>query len=152
MLETTFNNDPRCPLNAIDNRLRHQEQSAGLAAASFGDPAFIDTQSADDRINGPLANIDWDALEATCRRHSVRSLTLSGSTVIEESGTDSGLFEFVVEFLPLSPARRADAYFSVLWTLRNALEWPIHLVDKDAVVKSLTCERAEQRQTIIYAG
>lgn len=118
MIDRSLKNDLRRSLNWFATRPRHQEQPTGAAAASVGDLASINTESLDNQMIGQLLNIDRDAFEATCRRHRVRHLALSGPMANEASGTDSG----------------------VLWTLRNTLERPIQLVDKDAIARGI-CAR-----------
>jgi predicted nucleotidyltransferase len=87
-----------------------------------------------------------------CRRHGVRRLDLFGSAA--EGGFDPAAsdLDFLVEFLPLPPGERADAYFGLLDDLRNLFGRPVDLVVDKAVRNPYFRAEADRTRTPVYAA
>lgn len=84
-----------------------------------------------------------------CARHSVRTLTLFGSFAIGDARPDSDL-DFCVDFEPLDPAARADAYFG-LWTdLQRITDRTVDLVEREAVRNPFVRASIEETEVVLY--
>ena len=57
------------------------------------------------------------ALRHLCKHYRVRRLELFGSALTDDRFDDADSdMDFLVEFLPLEPGQRADAYFGLIAT------------------------------------
>jgi predicted nucleotidyltransferase len=79
------------------------------------------------------------------RRHHVRRLELFGSAVSEEFDAEASDLDFLVEFQPLAPGDRADAYFGLLHGLEDLFARKIDLVTIQAI-RNPWSRRAVDRQ------
>jgi hypothetical protein len=91
-------------------------------------------------------------LEALCRRHRVRYLALFGSAARGEFDPGTSDFDFLVEFQPLSPVERADAYFGLLSALEDMFQRRIDLVEEGASRNPYFNQAVEQSKTLLYAA
>lgn len=80
----------------------------------------------------PLITRHHAALEDLCRRYQVRRLALFGSAATGKFKPGKSDLDFLVEFQPLSPKERADAYFGLLLALEDLFQHPIDLVEEGA--------------------
>jgi hypothetical protein len=91
-------------------------------------------------------------LESLCRRHHVGRLELFGSATTTEFNPDKSDLDFLVEFAPLPPSQKADAYFGLLHGLEDLFRHKIDLVTTEAV-RNRYFERALAGQrTLLYAA
>ena len=89
---------------------------------------------------------------ALCCRHSVKRLELFGSAANGEFDPATSDLDFLVEFLPLTPARHADAYFGLLEALQDLFGREVDLVEARAVSNPYVLDSINQSRTVIYAA
>jgi predicted nucleotidyltransferase len=91
-------------------------------------------------------------LEGLCRRHHVSRLELFGSAVSGEFNEASSDLDFLVEFEPLGPGDRADAYFGLLHGLEDLFGRKIDLVTDQAIRNQWFRRAVERQRTVLYAA
>jgi uncharacterized protein with HEPN domain/predicted nucleotidyltransferase len=74
-----------------------------------------------------------EELARMCRRYGVRQLDLFGSAARGNAEIGRSDLDFLVEFRPLSPGTRADAYFGLKEGLENLFGRPVDLVVQSAI-------------------
>jgi predicted nucleotidyltransferase len=82
----------------------------------------------------------------------LRALELFGSAAngqFDESHSD---LDFLVEFLPMAPASRADAYFGMLAAFQDFFQRDIDLVESAAVTNPYFQQAVEAERTVLYAA
>ena len=89
---------------------------------------------------------------ALCRRHRVKRLELFGSAAEGQFDPASSDLDFLVEFLPLSPAGHADAYFGLLEALQDLFGRDVDLVEAKAVRNPYVLDSINRSRTVIYAA
>src|SRR4051794_7786498 len=72
-------------------------------------------------------------LERLCRQNNVGRLEVFGSAASGEFDPAESDIDFLVEFVPLSPGQKADAYFGLLHALEDLFHRKIDLVTVEAV-------------------
>jgi predicted nucleotidyltransferase len=80
-----------------------------------------------------------------CRRHHVSQLELFGSAASGEFDAEASDLDFLVEFQPLAPGDRANAYFGLLHRLEDLFAGKIDLVMIQAI-RNPWFRRAVDRQ------
>jgi uncharacterized protein len=100
----------------------------------------------------PLIAIHRAAVEALCRRYQVRQLALFGSAATGKFQSGKSDLDFLVEFQPLSPKERADAYFGLLLALEDLFQQPIDLVEEGASQNPYFIRSVEQSKALLYAA
>jgi len=93
-----------------------------------------------------------DAIAELCRRHRVRRLEVFGSAASGSFDPDTSDLDFLVEFLPLGPGERADAYFGLLENLRDLLGRPVDLVMTRAIRNPYFRQAIERTREVLYAA
>lgn len=93
-----------------------------------------------------------DAVQRLCQEHHVARLELFGSAVTGEFNFDHSDVDFLIEFLPLSPAARADAYFGMLAGLQDLFTRDVDLVEVEAVTNPYFKRTVDAQRTVIYAA
>ena len=93
------------------------------------------------------------ALEPLCAQYRVRRLELFGSALTDDrfDDADSDL-DFLVEFLPLEPGQRADAYFGLLEALETLFQRPVDLVVTQAIKNPYFLQRLDRERELLYAA
>jgi hypothetical protein len=89
-------------------------------------------------------------LRAIAKRRSVRRLAVFGSVLTEEFDSTRSDIDLLVEFDPLSPVERADAYFGLLADLEALFGRPVDLVERSALRNPIVRETVEASQVIVY--
>lgn len=92
------------------------------------------------------------ALEALCRRYSVRRLELFGSTAKGQDRPGESDLDFLVEFGPLPTGGYADAYFGLLESLQDLFGRPVELVIPSAIRNPYFLEAIEGSRMLLYAA
>ena len=100
----------------------------------------------------PLITSRRPELEDLCRRFHVRNLALFGSAATGGYRQGKSDFDFLVEFEPLSPAERADAYFGLLLALEDLFKSKIDLVEEGASNNPYFVKTVEQTKSLLYAA
>jgi len=80
----------------------------------------------------------------------VRRLAVFGSALTEEFDSTRSDIDLLVEFDPLSPVERADAYFGLLADLEALFGRPVDLVERSALRNPIVREAVEASQVIVY--
>ena len=91
-------------------------------------------------------------LDGMCRRHSVARLEMFGSAVTGEFDPAKSDLDFLVEFRPLSPSERADAYFGLLHGLEDLFRRKIDLVTTQAIQNRRFARAIDRQRTLLYAA
>ena len=86
-----------------------------------------------------------------CRRYNVRRLDLAGSAAKGEWREGSDL-DFVVEFAPLPPGRRADAYFGLWFALEELCGRSVDLIEFEAITNPYLLESLVESKEELYAA
>jgi predicted nucleotidyltransferase len=93
-----------------------------------------------------------DTIRNLCRAHHVARLTLVGSAASGAFDASRSDLDFLVKFLPLSPADRADAYFNLLAALQDLFSRDIDLVEEEAVSNPYLIQTIEADHRVVYAA
>lgn len=88
----------------------------------------------------------------TCRAHSVRTLEVLGSVAAGEYLPGHSDIDLLVEFVPMTPRSRVDAYFSLRDDLERILGAPVDLVVKGAVKNAVIAREIERTKLGLYAA
>lgn len=87
-----------------------------------------------------------------CTRHHVRCLELFGSATNGSFDADGSDLDFLVEFKPLSPQDRADAYFGLLAALQDLFRRDVDLVEMEAIDNPYFKQAVDRQRTVLYAA
>jgi len=85
-----------------------------------------------------------------CREFNVQRLELFGSGAGARFDPDRSDLDFLVEFQPLPPGKRAPSYFGLLSALRDLFGRPIDLVEPAAIRNPYFREGVEQSRAVVY--
>ena len=87
-----------------------------------------------------------------CRRYRVQRLEAFGSATGGNFDPGSSDVDLLVEFLPLEPGTRADAYFGLLEDLQSLFGRPVDLVMTRAIGNRYFLEAIEPQREVLYAA
>jgi len=90
-------------------------------------------------------------LEA-CTRHGVARLHAFGSALHDDFRPDESDLDLLVEFVPMEPYERVDAYFGMLEELRVLLNVKVDLVMVGAVKNPYIAQEIERTKELLYAA
>jgi predicted nucleotidyltransferase len=90
-------------------------------------------------------------LDDLCRRHHVSRLELFGSAVSGEFDGDASGLDFLVDFQPLGPGDRTDAYFGLLHGLEDLFGRQIDLVMIQAIRNPWFRRAVDQQREKLYS-
>jgi predicted nucleotidyltransferase len=90
-------------------------------------------------------------LEKLCRKYHVRRLAIFGSAVRDDFAPEHSDLDFLVEFSPLEPGARAEAYFGLLFDLEDLLGHDIDLIEVGAVRNPYVRRTIDLQQETLYA-
>ena len=79
-------------------------------------------------------------------------LELFGSAATERFDVAHSDVDFLVEFSPLRPADRANAYFGLLADLQDLFQRDIDLVESEAVTNPYFKRFVDAQRTVVYAA
>lgn len=92
-----------------------------------------------------------EAIAAACARYHVAHLEIFGSALREDFKADSDL-DLLVEFAPMKPYERVEAYFGLLDELRQLLKREVDLVMVGAVKNPYIARDIERTKRPLYAA
>ena len=92
------------------------------------------------------------AIAQACRRYGVVRLDLFGSALRDDFVPAESDFDLLVEFGPMEPYARVDAYFGLLQELRDLLGSKVDLVMAGAVKNPYIVSNIERTKRILYAA
>lgn len=91
-------------------------------------------------------------VEQLCLRHHVARLELFGSAAAGNFNPATSDLDFLVEFRPLPPAEKADAYFGLLHGLQDLFRRKIDLVSAQAAQNRWFEESIQRERRVLYAA
>jgi hypothetical protein len=94
-------------------------------------------------LRGPIA--------AACAKHGVLRLDAFGSAVRGDFRPRDSDVDLLVEFGPMDPYARVDAYFDLLDDLRSILGGEVDLVMADAVKNRYIAADIKRTKQVLYA-
>jgi len=92
------------------------------------------------------------AIAAACARHGVVRLYAFGSALRDDFKPGESDLDLLVEFGPMGPYDRVDAYFGMLEELRGILGPKIDLVMVGAVKNPYVARHIERTRQMLYAA
>ncbi len=87
-----------------------------------------------------------------CQRYRVQRLDVFGSAASGDFDAESSDVDFLVEFYPLEPGERAEAYFGLLEGLEALLVSGVDLVMTRAIQNPYFLEAIEAGREVLYAA
>lgn len=93
-----------------------------------------------------------DAIAELCARYGVSRLEAFGSALRDDFNPDESDLDLLVEFSPMEPYARVDAYFGLLDELRELLDRGIDLVMVGAVKNPYIAQDIERTKQLLYAA
>jgi hypothetical protein len=84
------------------------------------------------------------------RKCHVRRLAIFGSAVAEGFDAAHSDVDVLVEFEPLAPVERADAYFGLLAELERLFGRPVDLVEQASLRNPFLRQSVEANQVVVY--
>lgn len=99
-----------------------------------------------------LIDDNQNELKELCGRFSVKTLEVFGSAAQGQGFTDQSDLDFLVEFLPMSPAEHADAYFGLLAALRELFSRGVDLLELKAIDNPYLMETINRHRVELYAA
>ena len=100
---------------------------------------------------GVLENKRKQISEA-CSRHGVARLHVFGSALNADFRYDESDLDLLVEFVPMEPYERVDAYFGMLEELTALLGMKVDLVMVGAVKNPYIAREIERTKEVLYAA
>ena len=93
-----------------------------------------------------------DAIVAACARHRVARLEAFGSALRQDFKPGESDLDLLVDFGPMDPYDRVEAYFGLLEELRSLLQGSIDLVMVSAVKNPYIARDIERTKQLLYAA
>jgi predicted nucleotidyltransferase len=93
-----------------------------------------------------------DAITAACARHGAARLYLFGSALRDDFRPGESDVDLLVEFEPMDPFAKADAYFDLLDELQAILGVEVDLVMAGAVKNSYIAREIDRTRQMLYAA
>ena len=91
-------------------------------------------------------------ISEACSRHGVARLHVFGSALNTDFRSDESDLDLLVEFVPMEPYERVDAYFGMLEELRALLRMKVDLVMVGAVKNPYIAREIERTKEVLYAA
>ncbi|CBE67789.1 MAG: hypothetical protein F9K13_04820 [Candidatus Methylomirabilis oxygeniifera] len=92
------------------------------------------------------------AIAEVCRRHGVARLDAFGSALRDDFRPGESDVDLLVEFWPMAPYARVDAYFGLLEELRALLGSEVDLVMAGAVKNPYIARDIDRTKRMLYAA
>ena len=92
------------------------------------------------------------AIVDACARHRVARLEVFGSALRDDFKSDESDVDLLVEFEPMEPYARVEAYFGLLDELRHLLNRKVDLVMVGAVKNAYIAREIERTKQVFYAA
>lgn len=92
------------------------------------------------------------AVERLCRERGVKRLDLFGSATGDDFDPDKSDLDFLVEFHPLPPGRRFDAFFDLRDGLEAIFERSVDLVTDKGIQNRFFRRSVEATRRSLYAA
>ena len=89
-------------------------------------------------------------LAALCAKHRVARLAVFGSAATDGFDPETSDVDFLVEFAPMPPVERADAYFGLLESLEELFGVGVDLVEPGPIRNPYLRKSIEKSRVVIY--
>ena len=93
-----------------------------------------------------------EAIAKACERHGVARLEAFGSALREDFRPDESDLDLLVEFKPMEPYARVEAYFGLLDDFRKLLNQEVDLIMVGAVKNRYIARDIECTKQLLYAA
>jgi predicted nucleotidyltransferase len=93
-----------------------------------------------------------EAIAKLCAHYGVARLDAFGSALRDDFRPDESDLDLLVEFAPMEPYARVDAYFGMLDDLRALLDREIDLVMAGAVKNPYMARDIERTKQLLYVA
>ena len=93
-----------------------------------------------------------DAIAAACARHGVARLEAFGSALRTDYKPGQSDLDFLVDFEPMDPYERVDAYFGLLDELRTLLDGDVDLVMVGAIKNPYIARSIDSTKQLLYVS
>jgi len=93
-----------------------------------------------------------EAIVDACARHRVARLEVFGSALSNDFKSDDSDVDLLVEFEPMEPYARVEAYFGLLDDLRHLLNREVDLVMAGAIKNRYIARDIERTKQLFYAA
>jgi hypothetical protein len=93
-----------------------------------------------------------EQIAAACTRYGVLRLDAFGSAVRDDFRPGDSDVDLLVEFAPMDPYARVDAYFDLLDELRSILGAEVDLMMVDAIKNRYIAADIERTKQALYAA
>lgn len=93
-----------------------------------------------------------EAIAAACVRHRVARLEAFGSALREDFRPGESDLDLLVEFEPMEPCARVEAYFGLFDELRGLLEGDVDLVMSGAVKNPYITRNIERTKQLLSSS
>ena len=93
-----------------------------------------------------------EQISEVCARHGVAQLHVYGSALHDKFEPEKSDLDLLVEFMPMEPYARVDAYFGRLDELRALLKVKIDLVMVGSVKNQYIARDIERTKQVFYAA
>ena len=99
-----------------------------------------------------VLEVKLGAIAAVCVRHGVARLDAFGSALRDDFRPNESDVDLLVEFAPMEPYARVDAYFGMLEELRALLGLEVDLIIAGAVKNPYIARDIERTRRMLYAA
>jgi predicted nucleotidyltransferase len=99
-----------------------------------------------------LLDANRNEITALCRQRHVHRLEVFGSATSGAFDPQTSDLDFLVEFDPLGPGERAEAYFGLLEDLQGLFQRPVDLVMLRAISNPYFRRAIEQTREVLYGA
>ncbi|MBI3986966.1 MAG: nucleotidyltransferase domain-containing protein [Lentisphaerae bacterium] len=99
-----------------------------------------------------LLESNREAIAKMCARYGVARLYAFGSALREDFRPDESDLDLLVEFAPMEPYARVDAYFGMFEDLQALLSGQIDLVMVGAIKNPYIARDIERTKQLLYAA
>ena len=99
-----------------------------------------------------LLKIRREEIAKACERHGVARLDVFGSALREDFRPNESDLDLLVEFKPMEPYERVEAYFGLLDDIRKLLNLKVDLVMVGAVKNQYIARDIERTKQLLYAA
>jgi uncharacterized protein len=89
-------------------------------------------------------------LAALCMKHRVTLLAVFGSATADGFDPETSDVDFLVEFAPMPPRERAEAYFGLLESLEKLFGVGVDLVEPGPIRNPYLRKSIEESRVVIY--
>lgn len=93
-----------------------------------------------------------EAIAQACARHGVARLHAFGSALRDDFRPETSDLDLLVEFRPMEPYARVEAYFGLREDLRRLLQRDVDLVMAGAVKNRYIARDIERTRQLLYAA